>query len=91
MMFHASEDFEVSVNPFQPSDIKNSLHWQTQFMWSKVIGTFTLDFTKLALYSLFKPKNICCGSQCTNKLTNSEVENWLNEHSIHIWLLQDSY
>ena len=22
MMFHASEDFEVSVNPFQPSDIK---------------------------------------------------------------------
>ena len=62
MMFHASEDFEVSVNPFQSSDIKNSLHWQTQYMWSKVTGTFTLAFTKLTLYSLFKPKNICCGS-----------------------------
>ena len=74
--------------PPQPSDIKNSLYWQTQYMWSNVVGTFTQSFTKLALNSLFTPINICCGSRCTNKLTNSEVENWLN---IHIWLLQDSY
>ena len=47
-----------------------------------MIGTFTLVFTKLALYSVFTPINICCASRCTNKLTNSEVENqWFNEHS----------
>ena len=58
-----------------------------------MIGTFTLVFTKLALYSVFTPINICCASRCTNKLTNSEVENqWFNEHShSDIGLLQDSY
>ena len=44
-------------------------------------GKFTLAFTKLALYSVFSSINICCGSRFTNKLTNSEVENWFNEHS----------
>ena len=50
-------------------------------MWGKVIGTFTLAFTKLALCSVSTPINICCGSRCTNKLTDSGVENWFNEHS----------
>ena len=77
----SSEGFQGSVNPSQPCDIKTSLCWQTQHMWGKVIGTFTLSFTKLALCSVSTPINICCGSRCTYKLTNSEVENWFNEHS----------
>ena len=58
-------------------------------MWNKVIGTFTPPFTKLALYSVFKPINICCGSQSSNKRTNSELE--IGLMNIHILLLQDSY
>ena len=30
---------------------------------------------------IFKAINICRVSQCANKLTNSEVENWFNLHS----------
>ena len=44
-------------------------------MWSQVTGKCTLAFTKVALYSVFSPINICSGSRFTNKLTNSEVEN----------------
>ena len=46
-----------------------------------MVEKFTQPFTKLALHSLFTPINICCGSRCTNELSNSEVENWFNEHS----------
>ena len=81
LQWYSSEGFEGSVKPSQPSDIKNTLYWQTQYMRSKVTGKFTQAFTKLALYSVFSPINICCGSRFTNKLTNSEVENWFNEHS----------
>ena len=40
LQWYSSKGFEGSVNPFQPSDIKNSLYWQTQYMLSKVVGTF---------------------------------------------------
>ena len=58
--------FEGLVNPSQPSDIKNNLYWQTQYiMWSKV--------TKLALYSVFTPINInFCASQQTYEQWSSK-------------------
>ena len=55
LQWYSSEGFEGSVKPSQPSDIKNSLYWQTQDLWIKVTGKFTLAFTKLALYSVFSP------------------------------------